>query len=210
MVKDTGGGMNPDVMRRIFEPFFTTREVGTGTGMGLAVVYGIVTDLKGTITVESEPGTGSTFRVFLPKIKSKAKRTRGQRTQIPTGTETILFVDDEDLLVEWARAALEKLGYRATVLTDPARASKIFASDPSRFDLVITDQSMPSMSGMQLAGKLLTIRPDIPIILCTGHSATVSPEKAREAGIREFLMKPITREELAYAVRRALDGNKEE
>ena len=114
------------------------------------------------------------------------------------------------MLVEWAKAALEKLGYRAIVLTDPAEALKIFASDPSRFDLVITDQSMPAMSGMQLARELLTIRPDIPIILCTGHSATVSPETAKKAGIKEFLMKPVARQELAQAVRRALDARMED
>ena len=128
----------------------------------------------------------------------------------PQATESILFVDDEDMLVEWAKAALEKLGYRAAALTDPAEALKIFASDPSRFDLVITDQAMPAMSGMQLAGELLAIRPDIPIILCTGHSATVSPEKAKKAGIKEFLMKPVARQELAQAVRRALDARRED
>jgi CheY-like chemotaxis protein len=202
MVKDTGTGMGPDVMRRVFEPFFTTRELGEGTGMGLAVVYGIVTDLEGTITIESEPGIGSTFRVFLPKIKTKVKKARMQATHIPRGTESILFVDDEDMLVEWAKASLERLGYRAAVLTDPIEALETFASDPSRFDLVITDQAMPAMSGMQFAGELLAIRPDIPIILCTGHSATVSPEKAKKAGIKEF---PLAREELANAVRKVLD-----
>ncbi len=112
------------------------------------------------------------------------------------------------MLVEWAKATLEKLGYRATALTDPAEALKTFSSDPSRFDLVITDQSMPSMSGMQLAKELLTIRPDIPVILCTGHSATVSPETAKEAGIKQFLMKPLTRQELARAVRHVLDDQR--
>ena len=209
VVKDTGTGMSPDVMRRIFEPFFTTRKLGAGTGMGLAVVYGIVTDLEGTITIESQPGIGSTFRVFIPKIETQVKKARMQTNHIPTGTESILFVDDEDMLVEWAEATLEKLGYRPTALTDPAHALKTFASDPLRFDLVITDQAMPSMSGMHLARELLAIRPDIPIILCTGHSATVSPEKAKEAGIKEFLMKPVARHELAHAVRRVLDVYKE-
>ena len=178
--------------------------------MGLAVVYGIVTDLNGTITVESEPGIGSIFRVILPKIKTKVKRARMQTTHIPSGTESILFVDDEDMLVDWAKAVFEKLGYGAIAVTDPAEALKIFASDPSHFDLVITDQAMPAMSGMQLAGELLAIRPDIPIILCTGHSATVFPEKAKEAGISEFLMKPVTRQVLALAIRRALDAREED
>ncbi|MHB8108702.1 MAG: hybrid sensor histidine kinase/response regulator [Syntrophorhabdaceae bacterium] len=205
IIRDTGIGMSPDVMERVFEPFFTTRKLGEGTGMGLAVVYGIVTALEGIITMESESGIGSIFRILLPKVKAEAKRKNKKTHRIPKGTESILFVDDEDMLIEWAKAALERLGYRAVTLADPVLALKIFASDPSSFDLVITDQAMPAMSGMQLAGKLLEIRPDIPIILCTGHSATVSPEKAKEAGIKKFLMKPVPREELAKAVRKVLD-----
>ena len=192
-------------MKRVFEPFFTTREVGKGTGMGLAVVYGIVKDLQGTITVESKPGVGSTFRVFLPKVKAEQKEEQPQTVQIPGGTESILFVDDEDMLVEWGEAVLERLGYQVTALTDSTEALKTFSSDPSRFDLVITDQTMPGMTGLQLSKELLKIRPDIPIILCTGHSETVSPEMAKEAGIREFLMKPLVKQELAQVIRRVLD-----
>ena len=208
MVRDTGIGMSPDVMKRAFEPFFTTRTPGEGTGMGLAVVYGIVTDLKGTITMESEPGTGSIFRVFLPKLKTDVPEERMPVDQIPLGSESILFVDDENMLAEWAKAALERLGYRATVQTDPVRALKIFLSDPSGFDLVITDQSMPSMSGIQLAGELLAIRPDIPIIICTGHGTTVSPETAKKTGVEQILMKPVVRQELAEAVRKSLDKSR--
>lgn len=205
MVKDTGTGMSPEVMKRAFEPFFTTRGPGMGTGMGLAVVYGIVTDLQGTITVESEPGIGSTFRVFLPKVKAKIKAEDIGHPQTATGTESILFVDDEDMLVEWAKATLEKLGYRVTAVTDPVEALKILSSDPSRFDLVITDQSMPSMSGMTLAKKAITVRPGIPIILCTGHSLTASPAAAKTAGVKEFLAKPVSRQELARVIRHVLD-----
>jgi CheY-like chemotaxis protein len=207
-VKDTGVGMSADVMKRVFEPFFTTRGLGEGTGMGLAVVYGIVTDLKGTITVESEPGIGSTFRVFLPKVRAAVKEDQTPTRQIPTGTESILFIDDEELLVEWAKATLQRLGYHVIALTDPAQALKTFSSDPSGFDLVITNQTMPSMAGMHLARELLNIRPDVPIILCTGHSATVSAETAKTAGIKEFLMKPVARQELAEVIRHALDTNK--
>jgi nitrogen-specific signal transduction histidine kinase/ActR/RegA family two-component response regulator len=210
IVKDTGTGMSPEVMKRIFEPFFTTREVGKGTGMGLAIVYGIVKDLHGTITVESEAGKGSTFRVSLPKIEAKAKEEQLQTGQIPRGTESVLFVDDEDELIEWGQAVLERLGYSVVTLTNPTEALKIFSSDPSRFDLVITDQAMPAMTGVQLAGKLLEIRPDIPIILCTGHSENASSETARQAGIRQFLMKPLIKQELAEAVRRVLDVKREE
>ena len=205
LVKDTGIGMTPDVMKRVFEPFFTTREVGKGTGMGLAVVYGIVKDLQGTITVESTPGVGSTFRVFLPKIKAEQKEEQPQTAQIPGGRERILFLDDEDMIVEWGEAVLERLGYQVTALTDSTEALKTFSSDPSQFDLVITDQTMPGIPGLQLSKELLKIRPDIPIILCTGHSDTVSPEMAKEAGIREFLMKPLVKQELAQVIRRVLD-----
>jgi CheY-like chemotaxis protein len=209
VVKDTGTGMTPQVMSRVFEPFFTTREVGKGTGMGLAVVYGIVKDLQGTITVESEPGVGSTFRVLLPKVKGEQKEEQVSVAQVAGGEEHILFVDDEELLVEWGETVLERFGYQVTALTDSTDALKTFSSDPSQFDLVITDQTMPGISGLQLSRELLTLRPDILIILCTGHSDTVSPEMAREAGVREFLMKPLVKQELAQVVRRVLDTKSE-
>ena len=189
--------MSPDVMERIFEPFFTTKGVGEGTGMGLAVVYGIVKSLRGTIAVESEPGIGSTFRVFLPVARTDEKSEDSEVQVTPKGTEHILFVDDEELLMEWGQAALERLGYTVTALTDSTEALNLFSSDPSRFDLVITDQTMPKLTGLHLARKLLTIRNNIPIILCTGHSDSVSPQKAKEAGIKEFLMKPLGKQELA-------------
>ena len=206
MVKDTGTGMSPEVMKRIFEPFYTTREVGKGSGMGLAVVYGIVKDLKGTITVESEEGKGSTFEVILPKLPTDAKTDSTKPARIAGGTERVLFVDDEEMLTEWGEATLTRLGYRVTALTDSAEALKAFSSDPALFDLVITDQAMPHMAGAQLVSEILKLRSDIPVILCTGHSETVSPETAKGLGIREFLMKPLVRQELAEAVRRALDG----
>ncbi len=205
MVKDTGIGMSSEVMRRVFEPFFTTREQGEGTGMGLAVVYGIVSDLQGEITIESKLGGGSTFRVFLPKAKEKAAKD-GVPGQIMTGTEKILFIDDEDMLVQWAQITLEKIGYHVTAINDPNEAIMMFSSNPLHFDLVITDQAMPTMSGMQLAKKCLEIRPDIPIILCTGHSPIVSPEVVKKAGIKQFLTKPLTRHELSVAIRDVLEG----
>jgi two-component system, cell cycle sensor histidine kinase and response regulator CckA len=205
VVKDTGIGMSPQVMKRVFEPFFTTREVGKGKGMGLAVVYGIVRDLQGTIAVESEPGVGSTFQALLPKVKTEVKDKRPQTFRVLQGTESILFIDDEHMLMEWGRTLLERLGYTVTTSTDPTEALNTFCSDPSRFDLVITDQTMPSMTGVQLAKELFKARPDIPIVLCTGHSETISADKAKEMGIRLFLMKPVARQELAEAVRRVLD-----
>jgi PAS domain S-box-containing protein len=209
-VKDTGIGMSPDVVKRVFEPFFTTREVGKGTGMGLAVVYGIVKDLQGTITVESEPGVGSGFRVLLPKAKTRAEEKPAANVQLRGGKERILFVDDETMLLEWGQTVLERLGYRVSSAADGTEALKTFSSDPSQFDLVITDQAMPGITGVQLAKGFLKIRPDIPILLCTGHSDTVSSETAKEAGIKEYLIKPLTKQELAQTVRRALDVNKEE
>jgi CheY-like chemotaxis protein len=203
-VTDTGSGIAPHVMKRIFEPFFTTKAVGEGTGMGLPVVYGVVKSLHGTITVESEPGAGSTFRVFLPIARTDEKLEGSEAQVTPKGTERILFVDDEEMLTEWGQAALERQGYSVTALTDSTEALKLFSSDPSRFDLVITDQTMPKLTGLNLARKLLTIRNNIPIILYAGHSDSPSPEKAKEAGIREFLMKPLGKQQLAEAIRRVL------
>ncbi len=207
MVKDTGVGMSPEVMKRIFDPFFTTREVGTGSGMGLAMVYGIVKDLGGSIAVESEPGQGSTFRIFLPKAKVETREEMKQAV-LPRGTERVLFVDDEAMLLEWGGETLQRLGYAVTAVADARQALEIFSADPSLFDLVITDQAMPQMPGSDLCSELLRIRDDIPVILCTGHSETVSPEKAREIGVREFLMKPVKRQELASVIRRVLDRDK--
>ena len=204
-VRDTGTGIAPDVMKRIFEPFFTTREAGQGTGMGLAVVYGIVKSLHGSIMVESEPGVGSTFQVLLPKV------TTDKRTEAPllerslTGKERVLFIDDEEFLVEWGQALLERMGYEVTAMNDSTEAFETFSSDPSRFDLVITDQTMPGITGLNLARELLKIRPDIPVILCTGHSESVTLDKLKEAGVREFLMKPLAKKDLAEVIRRVLD-----
>jgi CheY-like chemotaxis protein len=205
VVKDAGSGMTPEVMKRIFEPFFTTREVGKGTGMGLAVVYGIITDLHGTITVESEPGAGSLFRVFIPKTKAEVTIEQVKTDDSPRGNERVLFLDDEELLAEWGNAALTRLGYKVTSMTDSTKALKTFSADPAQFDLVVTDQTMPGLTGMQLARKLLKTRPDIPIILCTGHSETVTQEEVQAIGIKELFIKPVNKTEFARTIRRLLD-----
>ena len=204
-VKDTGTGIDAKVMEKIFVPFFTTKQAGQGTGMGLAVVYGIVKSLKGDITVESTPGIGSTFRIFLPLVKADASRESGAG-EVPRGKERILFIDDDELLAGLGKTALEGLGYKVTTMTDSVKALKSFSKNPSRFDLVFTDQTMPEIPGLDLAEEFLKIRPDIPIILCTGHSDTVSPEIAKEAGISGFLMKPLAKREVALAIRRVLDA----
>lgn len=207
-VKDTGTGMSPDVIQRIFEPFFTTREVGEGTGMGLATVYGIVKSLHGSIKVDSEPGVGSVFTVFLPKVATEGQQESAKTAESPKGIERILFIDDEELLVEWGEALLERLGYEVTAFTDSTEAFEVFLSDPSRFDLVITDQTMPHMTGLRLARELLKIRSGLPVILCTGHSDAVTPDSLREAGISQLLMKPLTKRELAQVIRKILDASK--
>ena len=206
IVEDTGTGMTDEVRNRIFEPFFTTKKPGQGTGMGLSVVYGIVKSYSGTLTVESRPGKGSTFTIYLPKTESRARNEEDTARVVRGNQEHVLFIDDEQALVEIAAAMLEKLGYRVTAVTDSREAWRVFLENPRAFDLVITDQTMPDLTGVTLAQKMIRIRSDVPVILCTGYSELVSPKKARRAGVREFLMKPLVRSELAAAIRRALDG----
>jgi PAS domain S-box-containing protein len=205
-VKDTGTGIDEAVVKRIFEPFFTTKGVGEGTGLGLSVVYGIVKDLKGDITVESVPGAGATFRVLLPAAKTDSPSEEQGDRQVLNGKERILFIDDEELLAELGKDMLEKLGYKVVVMTDGNEAVRFFSDNPSRFDLVLTDMTMPGLTGMEVAKSVLAKRADIPVILCTGHNDEVSTEKAVAAGIRGLLMKPLSRQELASAVRRVLDA----
>jgi PAS domain S-box-containing protein len=205
IVEDTGTGMTDEVCTRIFEPFFTTKKRGQGTGMGLSVVYGIVKSYHGAVSVESTPGKGSTFTIYLPKTENRARNQEDAARVVRGNQEHVLFIDDEQALVEIAAAMLEKLGYRVTAATDSKEAWNLFLEDPRGFDLVITDQTMPDLTGVMLAQKMMRIRADIPVILCTGYSETLSPEKARKAGVREFLIKPLVRSELAAAIRRALD-----
>ncbi|MGD0657908.1 MAG: PAS domain S-box protein [Syntrophorhabdales bacterium] len=205
MVEDTGTGMTEEVRSRIFEPFFTTKTGGQGTGMGLSVVYGIVKSYNGALTVDSAPGKGSTFTVYLPKIENLVQQEEAGARVVRGNQEHVLFVDDEELLTEVAGTMLKNLGYRVTTATDSREARRLFLEDPRAFDLVITDQTMPDLAGITLAQEMMRMRPDVPVILCTGYSETVSPENARKTGIREFLMKPLVKRELAEAIRRALD-----
>jgi PAS domain S-box-containing protein len=206
-VSDTGCGMERKVMDRIFEPYFTTKEIGQGTGMGLSMVHGIVKSHKGAITVYSEPGMGSTFHVYLPRIEITEATTENEKTALlPRGTERILFVDDEESIVDLVRKMLNRLGYIVTTRTDGLEALKVFLEQPDQFDLVITDMLMPNMTGAKLSRELMGICPDIPIILCTGFSELINEEKAKEMGIREFIMKPLIMSEMARVVRRVLDS----
>jgi CheY-like chemotaxis protein len=204
-VTDTGTGIDPQIIGRIFDPFFTTKEVGKGTGMGLAVVHGIVKSYQGAISVQSEPGTGTSFRVLLPRISEAAREEREDAGSLPGGSERILFVDDEELLVQISREMLETLGYSVVALQNSVQALDLFEHDPQGFDLVITDQAMPQINGYELAQKIIGLRPDIPIMLCTGYSETVSEEQALAAGIRGFIMKPIKLQDFARHIRAVLD-----
>lgn len=206
-VSDTGVGMGPGVQEQIFDPFFTTKKEGEGTGLGLSVTYGIIKEHNGHITVDSTPGKGSTFTVYMPLIEDSAASDDEKDELPPGGRERILFVDDEDMLVELNRQRLTKLGYDVVTATSSIEALRIFKDAPGSFDLIITDQTMPNLTGLDLAAEILKIKPDARIVLCTGHSDRVSPEVTQKAGIRLFLMKPIDRHEMADAVRKALDDS---
>jgi PAS domain S-box-containing protein len=205
-VSDTGNGMPPDVLERIFDPFFTTKETGEGTGMGLSVVHGIIGSYGGAITAYSEPGQGSTFKVYLPIIETRKEAHIGPEESIPTGSERILFVDDESVLVNMGKQIFESLGYDVATRTSSIEALELFKNQPDRFDLVITDMTMPNMTGEDLAQELMRIKPNIPIILCTGFSAKIDDQKASAVGIRALVMKPIVKREIATTVRKVLDG----
>jgi PAS domain S-box-containing protein len=209
-VRDTGIGMTPDVLRRIFDPYFTTKEKAHGTGLGLSVVHGIIKSHGGSITVESEPGQGTTFHVYLPRMeypKRKGdKMAASPHKGIPTGHERILFVDDEQALVDIGRQMLEHLGYELITRTNSIEALELFKAEPDGFDLVITDMTMPNMTGEKLARAMMKIRPDIPIILCTGFSERITEKNAGKIGIRKLAMKPLAMRDLAEAIREVL-GN---
>ena len=207
-VSDTGVGMEQETLNRIFDPFFTTKKIGEGTGLGLSVVHGIVMAHHGMITVDSTPGKGTTFHVFFPIIETEKIQVVENDQALPTGNERILIVDDEEYLTEMWRQLLKFLGYRVTTTTSSKKALDIFRAQPEEFDLVITDQTMPGMTGAELSQELMGIRPDIPIILCTGYSSRVSIEEAIAMRIRKFFMKPVDTRQLAIAIREILDENK--
>ena len=204
-VKDTGCGMDNRTMERIFEPFFTTKPQGEGTGMGLAVIHGIVTGLKGAIKVESELGRGSVFHVILPTVSKSEEYEMESAPPIPRGTETILIVDDEPDIQKMAGDMLTAMGYAPVVCSSGAEALGVFEINPDHFDLVVTDQVMPNMTGTELSAKLKRLRPDVPILLCTGFSEDLLPHDLNAAGISEILMKPVGMQELGEAIRRCLD-----
>ena len=206
-VKDSGEGIHPEVQQQIFNPYFTTKEKGEGTGLGLAVVQGIVKSNNGAVTVESEVGKGAAFHVYFPTINRKLTPDDEISTPLPLGCEHILLVDDEQPLVEIGRQMLERLGYSVATRTSSIEALELFKVDPNRFDLVITDIVMPNLTGDKLAKKIINIRSDIPVVLCTGYSEKFTRQNASEMGIVSFLMKPLVMRDLANTVRQALAAN---
>jgi CheY-like chemotaxis protein len=194
-------------IERIFEPYFTTKEMGKGSGLGLAVVHGIVKRHEGAITVDSQPGKGSTFRIFLQSIDAKPGDEKNESEKLPGGKGRVLFVDDEEPLVDIGSRIIKTLGYEVLGLQSGIEALEAFRSNPDAFDLLITDLTMPKITGDELARQVMAIRPDIPIILTTGFSEKISEEDAKSSGIEKLIIKPITVRNLAEAISKALNKN---
>lgn len=204
-MSDTGHGIELGIMEKIFDPFFTTKEVGKGTGMGLSIIHGIIKSCGGALTVESQLGKGTTFHVYIPVIKEEALQEIVESEPLPKGKERILFVDDEEILAKMGRDMLERLGYLVTERRSSLEALETFRAAPDQFDLVITDQTMPTMTGAELAQRILQIRPNTPIILCTGYSNLINEESAKKLGIKEFTLKPLTKSTISKLIRKVLD-----
>jgi PAS domain S-box-containing protein len=200
-VSDTGHGIDPALHHRIFDPFFTTKAKGEGTGLGLSVVYGIVKGHEGVINVYSEPGKGTSFNVYLPRIIHDGIVNGNISGTVTGGKERILFVDDEPALVDMGTSMLSSLGYEVTGVTNSMEALDLFRAEPERFDLVITDMTIPKMTGIDLSREILRVRPDIPIVLCSGIRESDTEEQVKSLGIRAYCMKPLTRMELSGLIR---------
>jgi nitrogen-specific signal transduction histidine kinase/ActR/RegA family two-component response regulator len=207
-VSDTGTGMPEEVLNKIFDPFFTTKDVHQGTGMGLAVVQGIVEGHNGFITATSTPGEGSRFDIYFPVISDSTEQPPADDAPLPTGTERVLVLDDEENLAALCAEILTEHGYRVSKETSSQKVAQLFKEDPDRFDLLITDQTMPGLSGTELAKQILAIRPELPIILCTGYSAKISAHAAKNIGISEYCMKPLNLNVLVSTTRKVLDRAK--
>ena len=207
-VQDTGEGMASEVLERIFDPFFTTKEIGKGTGMGLAVVHGIVSSHEGVINASSTPGEGTLFRLYFPAIATREQKVAEPVPLAMGQQQRIMVIDDEEAIVRLNAMRLERIGFRVTQVCDAREALTIFTSDPDKFDLVITDQTMPHITGYDLAQKFLALRPDLPIILCTGYSSIVDEDRARAIGIKDFALKPLAMEVLAQKVAQLLSPEK--
>lgn len=211
VVEDTGHGIDPSIRHRIFDPYFTTKPTASSSGLGLSTVHGVVMNCNGALCVDSVPGQGTRFEIYLPAAEASMKRSEPEMERsVPGGSGKILFVDDEPALAEVGKLMLERLGYQVVSTTDPLEALKIFTEDPQRFDAVVTDMTMPQMTGVELARKLMERRPDIPIMLCTGYSEHVDKERAERLGIRGFMMKPCTLRAYGDMVHRILGNQKDD
>ena len=207
-IRDTGEGILPEIRERIFEPFFTTKEVGKGTGLGLSMVYSIVKSCNGSIVCDSRLGKGTEFRILLPVREGHAVEEKESTNLTPHGKEHILLVDDEEMLVELGQAMLERLGYHVTTRRNSLDALATFQNQPDTFDLIITDQTMPGMTGFDLARRVLQIRPEMSIILCTGYSSLITEDMAKAAGIKGFAFKPLAKKNIGELIRKVLDEGK--
>lgn len=208
-VSDTGQGMSRETMGKIFDPYFTTKELGKGTGLGLSVVYGIIKEHNGDISVESELGKGTVFHIWLPIMEEKfVPKNNGGEKEFPTGNESILLVDDEESVARLEAQVLTRLGYNVTFYVSSREALEVFEKNNEGFDLVITDMTMPEMTGDRLAGEIMSIRPDMPVIICTGFSERINEQRAEQIGVQGFLMKPVTKSDMAFMVRNVLDNAK--
>jgi CheY-like chemotaxis protein len=204
-VRDSGHGMDAATLERIFEPFFTTKAVGAGTGLGLAMVHGIVSDHGGAMDVRSTPGAGSSFDAYFRQAEAPLAHDDGSAAPLPLGRgETILFIDDERPLVTLGEEMLAAVGYEPVGFDKSSAALAAFRAEPDRFDLVLTDELMPELTGTELATAVHEIRPNLPIILMTGHGTLVEAQEVRAAGIREVLKKPLLSADLAQGLARHL------
>ncbi len=204
-ISDNGAGIDPEVVEKIFEPYFTTKKVGEGTGLGLSIVHGIVKNFGGFMAVYSEPGDGASMHVFLPAVDDEGAVIEAADDDcLPQGCEHVLYVDDESMLTELGVQMLQGLGYEVVATNRSEEALELFRQAPDQFDIVISDQTMPGMTGICLAEELKAIRADIPVVLCTGFSANLGPEKLRKSGVEELLVKPVSMKELAVTIRRIL------
>jgi CheY-like chemotaxis protein len=206
VVSDTGTGLDPKIMHRIYEPFFTTKGKDKGTGMGLAVVHGIVKELGGDILVTNKPGVGAEFTVILPRVIEQIEVKDAQPPAMPTGKDRVLFVDDDPTLLKLGEKVLKSLGYSVTAVNGSPDALSLYRQSPDSFDIVVTDHTMPHMTGFDMSRRILEIDPQARILLCTGYSDSLTAQKVEDAGIKALLYKPINRNELANVIRNILDG----
>ncbi len=210
-VTDTGPGIASDIIDKIFDPYFTTKRVDKGTGMGLAVVHGIVKNHNGVITVQSSPATGTTFTILIPIVTLPIVADTDDEQQVDTiyyGTERVLLVDDDEFIVEMTNEMLERLGYKVESKSNPEDALELFMANPDAFDLIITDMTMPQMTGAKLAQKVREIRANMPVIVCSGYSSLIDEEKAKQSGIAAYMMKPVSMQDLGETIRNVIERDK--